>query len=284
MGIFESKESKVARLSAQLREANTTILSLREVILDNDNKNAASKLSHREEISYVKRQTAEEVAGIRLEAEQQVKDVLSDTGVEIADLNRKIEGFENDFESKLEKAVKDEKKSLTNTEKALKKDYETKTKRLEADFASKTKKLEADFAAKAKQQTKEHLEKLSKMDTKLENDKASYRKYVRQENNKNIESLEKRIVGLDAENKRISIENGKLIGENTSLKSLSNFNAGKTESMGTLANKLTEGLVKAMPTVNADFTTPEVVVQMPKSETPTQKGGNNGGGNNEQKK
>ncbi len=98
------------------------------------------------------------------------------------------------------------------------------------------------------------------MEKDLENDKVSYRKYLRSEMNSKIETLEKENKSLVIENisltkevKQDEREAGLLDGQN---KVLAGIVSSLTKNLDTLSTKLGEGLVKALPEITADFKTP----------------------------
>lgn len=107
--------------------------------------------------------------------------------------------------------------------------------------------LEKAHELKMSQMKKEHLEKMSNLDNKFENDKASYRKYLRTEHNKEIDGLraatdflKTRVIELEA------------IGEaNLEI-------AASAEGTVKALTSVVEGLTKALPTISASFTTPTI--------------------------
>lgn len=132
----------------------------------------------------------------------------------------------------------------------IKKELKIKGEKQDAEHATRMKKLESDYALK-----------IAKCDRDLETDKASYRKYLRQEMNSKIEHLEK-------DNDRLSKENARLIGENMGLTRTSALFEGQLEKLGDVV----DSIVDALPSVEVNMSTPEVTVNLPKAE---QKGGNN---------
>ena len=136
------------------------------------------------------------------------------------------------------------------------------------------KKLEADHAAK-----------IAKCERDLETDKISYRKYLKQEFNTKIESLEKANLKLSEEASVLRAENSALSGSNISLSvvndSLTDSVAELSKGMVALSTKIGEGLVKALPTVTADFNTPELPENHVHVEVP---GAKSQGNNNQDKK
>lgn len=126
--------------------------------------------------------------------------------------------------------------------------------KIAAGIDSEVRKLKAEGVAQEKRYTermakleKEYAEKIARCDAKLESDKASYRKYLRQEHNTKLENLEK-------ENRKLSGEIAELRGVNIALGNMNGTLTGQVES----TISLMEGLVKALPTVTAEFTTPEI--------------------------
>lgn len=239
MNLFKSK--KVIRLEDKVRDLEADKIYLQGRIDDNQNEINKQEVYHKETIG-------------RMENNHTLL---------MNDLQREYDLLESDFDSKLEKAIKDEKAFLVKAKKNLEKDYE-----------SKTKKLEKDYEAKFKQLNKEHVEKLAKMDAKLEADKASYRKYIRQENNKQIETFEKDIKSKDATIVDLRVQLAEANGKIAGLERTSGILQGQVSSTATALEKT----IDALPTVTAEITTPEVVVQMPKQEGSANKGGSQGGG------
>lgn len=134
-------------------------------------------------------------------------------------------------------------------------DAENKAEKKEQDF-------EKAFNKRVIELEREHAVKIGKCDKDLELDKISYRKFFREDRNEKMATLE-------SENKKLSLENATLKGENKSLEGWNNFCTGKQEQV-----LETVGLIiKALPVVSANITTPEVVVQMPKQEQAKQNGG-----------
>ena len=132
-----------------------------------------------------------------------------------------------------------------------KKDYKIKTDNLEREHSNKMKSLE-----------KEYVEKLARVDRKLEEDKSSFRKYLKTEFNSKVENLEK-------ENAKLVKDNGELLGKVGGLNRAIDLFQGSINPAISLAEKV----IAALPTVSATITTPEVNVQVPGAQG--QKGGNN---------
>ena len=174
-----------------------------------------------------------------------LEEVNSEHKIEVAGLESKVCELEESVDIKVEKEVSTQKKDLKKKEEVLEKTFTDKTKKLETEYT----------------------EKLSRLDRKLEEDKSSYRKYLKGEFNSRIDTLEK-------DNKRLIETNTKLVAENSSLNRTSGIFEGQVKSLTESLNKI----VEALPTVSANITTPEVVVQLPKQEVAK------GGGNNQEKK
>ncbi len=105
---------------------------------------------------------------------------------------------------------------------------------------------EREHVNRLKALEKEYVEKLARVDRKLEEDKSSYRKYLKQEFNTKIEGLEKTV-------ERLQIANATLQGANTELEKANGILEGNFENISdNLAN-----VIKALPTVSATVTTPE---------------------------
>lgn len=85
----------------------------------------------------------------------------------------------------------------------------------------------------------------SKADKKLEDDKASYRKYLKTELNTKIDGLEKEVKKLAAES---ATATGQLAGANATIEILK----GQLGTMSTITDKI----LNALPEVSANITTP----------------------------
>lgn len=114
-------------------------------------------------------------------------------------------------------------------------------------ITKKTRELEKEHDIKMARLEKEHAEKIAKCDRSLESDKAEYRKYLRAENNKIIDTLTN-------ENTRLVKDNANLRGENLGLHGSVNCMEGQVKTMADTMNKF----VAVLPKITADFTTPNV--------------------------
>ena len=221
--MFWNKQRQIERLensvdslkddAIRLRQDN---MGLRTVRVDCDIEMEALKQYHRLAI-----------ADLVATHNREIFDLTAAQEVVMTKLEKKVEVLERDFNFELRKAVSKDKESLRK-----------QANEQDRKFADKVKKLEAEYAAK-----------MAKLDTKLESDKASYRKYVRQENNTKLDTLEK-------ENKRLVVENATLTGKNQALEVSQKFFSGKQEAGGEIITQL----IKALPTVSAEITTPEINV------------------------
>lgn len=194
---------------------------------------------------------------------QEIDRVVANKQVEINGLENKIYKLEQQFKTDLEKAVAQEKKSLKIQADKQEKEHDVRMKRLESDYGAK----------------------IAKCDRDLESDKASYRKYLRTEHNNKLESLEKENTRLTSENVSLATEVSNLKAANAIMES-SNENLvvltdNLSETLSEITNKLADGMAKSMPTVNANFSTPDNQIIVPGS-TPVKT--ENKGGNPEQKK
>ncbi len=153
--------------------------------------------------------------------------------------HRKYLDLNNKFNDKVDRAI-------SQTKKSLEKEFESKEKNRANEHKNLISKTE-----------REHAEKIAKCDRALEQDKSNYRKYLRTENNKQVDHL-------TTDNARLVKENAALTGENKALV-VSNTTLTKQASealalVGTqLKNSfdLAQSAVCAMPDISADFTTPE---------------------------
>lgn len=164
---------------------------------------------------------------------------------EINKLENEIFKLKEQFKSDLEKAITQEKKSLR-----------IQADRDEKEHTARMKKLESEYAAK-----------IAKCDRDLENDKASYRKYLRTEHNNKLESLEKENAKLTSENISLATEVSNLKASKAIMESqndsLIDLTDGLLETVSEITNKLAEGMSKSMPTVNANFSTPDNQIVVP---------------------
>jgi chromosome segregation ATPase len=201
----------------------------------------------------------------------------TDHRVEIADLENSHQVEVNRLENDLEVSEKSVPIKVAKEVAQEKRDLKVKTEKQDREHADRMKKLEAEHAAK-----------IAKCDRDLETDKASYRKYLRSEVNSKMETLEKDNKRLFEENVKLSSTvkelenvNGRLEAE---VESLTESVGSLADNLGTLSTKIAEGLVKAVPTITADFETPVLPENHVHIEAPgAAKGGNQGGGNKEQK-
>lgn len=193
-------------------------------------------------------------------------------GMALDEVEADLEKLEESFDARVEKEVSTQKKDLKNKEKEITKRSETQDR----TYNEKMRKLE-----------NEHIARKIKNDKELESDKVSYRKYLRGECGSKVENLEKENKRLVAENAKFSADHtaaekniGRLESQN---KSLTGIVEELSKNVGNLSGKIVDGLVKSMPTISAEFTTPEtpdVNVNLPS--TPAAGGNKQGGG--EQKK
>jgi chromosome segregation ATPase len=146
--------------------------------------------------------------------------------IEVEKLNNHILG--------MEKTMKDEVAKNTASDK---KDLKAKSESQEREHSNKMKSLE-----------KEYLEKLQRIDRKLEEDKTSYRKYLKSEFNSKVETLEK-------DNKNLLKENGELKGKVDGLNKAIDLFQGSINPVVSLAEKI----VAALPVVSAEITTPKTI-------------------------
>lgn len=223
MSIFETKEEKIKRLEQELDKAEREVAS-----------SESSYLYMKEELA----NAAVEMEKQRIRHIEEIHQARHGQDVLIADLKREIEVLEENYTQDVEDGLVDGNKKLA-----------AKEDQLDKAHADRTKKLEAEYAAK-----------LAKVDRDLEADKASYRKYMRTELNKEVDTLR-------AENLKLIKENATLTGENNIFKNSQSFFTGRVESMNDFANKL----VGALPTVSAEITTPVVTVTGGTTATNSQK-------------
>lgn len=139
----------------------------------------------------------------------------------------------NKFDEKVDRAI-------TAVEKPLRKEYESKVTSQDKLHQERMTRLEKD-----------HAEKIAKCDRNLEEDKKSYRKYLREEFNKQIDTLTE-------ENKNLIRDNMELCAD---LEAETNVNSVLTGTIEA-TNKTMEALVKALPTIDAKFTTPNAPTAM----------------------
>lgn len=195
---------------------------------------------------------------------------------EINRLTDQIADFDASFERKVEAAVAEKKKELKKL-----------TETQERDFKDRVKKLDKEYEDREKKLNKEFTDRMNSNDRKLEQDKISYRKYLRQEHNTRLTELEKENKNLSKEN--MSLNSEVKAQENTigilqgQVKVLSGNTETFAKSLDSLSSKLGDGLVKAMPNISADFSTPKNPETHVHIEQPTGKGGGNQGGNKEGK-
>lgn len=182
----------------------------------------------------------------------------------------RIEGSNRRALEEVQNGYKDEIIDLKREISVLKDNFDIDVDNAKTDVLNKADKVEREnertFNKKIVQLEKEYADKIAKCDRALENDKASYKKYLRSEFNGRLDKAEEKA-------QKLEVENGKLLGENKSLIAWNEFCSGKQESQLELI-----GLVlKALPTVSANITTPEVIVNtgMPAAKS---------NGSNEQKK
>jgi transketolase len=252
--MFWNKQRQIERLEGQVEEYKDNIVGLKRELSGLRNleanceiEKAAMAMSHRYAIAENEASHSREIFNLNLSQETMMTKLIADHETGTTRLQKKVEVLERDFNFELRKAISKDKESIRKQSIDQDRKYADKVKKLEAEYASK----------------------MSKLDTKLEQDKASYRKYLRQENNTKIDTLEK-------ENKRLVVENAILKGQNEVLNGSQKFFAGKQESGGEIISQL----IKALPTVSAEITTPEINVVG----TPTSAPKQNVGGSDTQKK
>ena len=151
--------------------------------------------------------------------------LLANHSLAIEEKENQIIKLTNNFKTNLEREVASEKKNLR-----------IQSEKQDREHTDRMKKLEAEYAAK-----------IAKCDRDLESDKASYRKYLREEKNTTFANLEK-------ENKTLLEEVSGLRSVNTALEGINGVLEGQVKS----TTELMKGLVSALPSINAEFTTPEI--------------------------
>lgn len=174
---------------------------------------------------------------------------FQDHELKISHLQDEIEKIKFNFDVDVENAIVEKENQLIDRESAL-----------EAKYRAKEVALEATFAKKEATRNREHIEKLARMDKKLEEDKASYRKWLRQEHNKLVDTL-------TSENTRLVKDNSKLEGRVHELSSYVEVGMNQTESL----SQMVSAMMGTLPKISANFSTPTVEVVMP------QLGSGNGG-------
>lgn len=258
----------------RLRESNVSLArenaSLEDAALDTATRITRIKTSNRDTINEINLRNEMQVSELKMGYQTQIQDLESGHEISINELENDIEKFEESFTARVDKEVSSVKKDFQNKEK----DLDRKGDANEKAHTERMKRLEADYAAK-----------IAKCDRELEADKVSYRKYIKSEFNTRVETLEKDNKRLLSENISLSTSNANLKASNSvsenQIKSLTELNASLVENIGTLSSKIVDGLVKGMPTVSAEITTPEVNVHVPAAATSAQAKQNVGG---EQKK
>lgn len=170
-------------------------------------------------VQKIKTYYKEELNGVEAEFKRQ-----------ISELNRTIKTYEHDFDVLLNNATVDAENKLAD-----------KFDKQDREYTSRLKKLESEYA-----------EKIAKCDKKLEEDKISYRKYLRQENNTKIDKLEKANFYLIKDAADLRGSNNGLIVSNGALQ-------GQLASMATIMEKI----ISSLPTVTAEITTPDITVAVP---------------------
>lgn len=89
----------------------------------------------------------------------------------------------------------------------------------------------------------------AQMERELESDKASYRKMLKNEYQDKSANIEK-------ENKSLRQDKADLSGENSGLRESNKVLVGQLTQVNKFAEKLSEAIVKSMPEVTANITTP----------------------------
>lgn len=164
----------------------------------------------------------------------------SEHTLEVAELENTIKDMKQTQKDEIARGIAQEKRDLKSTKETQEREHKALVKKLEA----------------------EHLEKISRVDRKLEEDKTSFRKYLKTEFNTRLEKLEK-------ENQKLSDENAEVRGINVGLESVNGHLSGQAESTLEVLSQF----VKALPSVSATITTPESHVHVEPAR------GGNGGGN-----
>lgn len=195
----------------------------------------------------------------------EMRDMETEHIVKLANVRREVRVELNEVQAELKELKENNATVLENHKIDLDNQYVDKTNKLEKEHAERMRKLEKDFANKEANLEAKYLEKMTKCDKKLEDDKASFRRYMKTEHNKYVELLE-------TDNKNLLKENLTLRAERDAAIASHKIIEGTLSSVAGSFDKL----IGALPAVSAEITTPEVVVQMPKQEVPA-KGGNNGG-------
>lgn len=232
---------KISELRASLKEANENLTQARE---------------YRDEMEII------------------LKRERTDHKVELADQHNCHQVAMNRIQNELEVSEKSVPLRVAKEVAQEKKDLRIAKEKQDREHADRMKKLEAEHAAK-----------IAKCERDLETDKISYRKYLKQEFNTKIESLEKANLKLSEEASVLRAENSALSGSNISLNiindSLTDSVSELSKGMVALSAKIGDGLVKALPTVTADFNTPELPENHVHVEVP---GAKSQGNNNQDKK
>lgn len=258
----------------RLRESNVSLAkenaSLEDAALDTATRITRIKTDNRETINEITLRNEVEVSELKRGHQITVQDLESGHEISINELENDVEKLEESFTSRVDKEVSSVKKDFRNKEK----DLDRKGDANEKTHTERMKRLEADYAVK-----------IAKCDKELEADKVSYRKYIKSEFNTKVETLEKENARLVKDNITLGVKSegqtftiGRLEGQ---VKTLTSIAEGLSTNVGALSETLAEGLLKGMPTVSANITTPEVNVNLPA--TPAQGGGNKQSGG-EQKK
>ena len=234
---------KISQLKADLKLANENLTQARE-----DRDKAELKLLR-----------------VRTDHTVDMDDLITGNQITNSRLINENEVLEKSIPLKVAKEVAQEKKDLR-----------IRSEKHDREHVDRMKKLEAEHAAK-----------IAKADRDLETDKVSYRKYLKQEFNTRIETLEKANLKLSEEASTLRAENSSLVGSNESLEvvneSLTDSVSELSKGMVALSGKIADGLVKAVPTITADFETPVLPENHVHVEVPGAAKGGQGGGNQDKK-
>lgn len=212
MGLFTNKKERIAELEEEVGGLKARLERSEEDRLAAEKASSANRIRMMEQVT----EHEERIAGIRHSHKN-----------ELAGVQRELDVRDQNYEVDVEDGIVTAQNKLEAKSKAQDKEHLTRMTRLEKDYA----------------------EKIAKCDRNLETDKVSYRKYIRTENNKTIDSL-------TAENKKLVEEVALLTGENNGLTATVGIVQGQLDSMQTCF----ESIIGAMPSISAEFRTPDVNV------------------------
>jgi len=167
---------------------------------------------------------------IELDHREEIKSIEGNFSYDVLVLENKIQGLTDSLALSIKREVA-----------STKKEYEVKTEKLEKEHKDAMKTAKGDLA-----------KNIESSDKKLEEDKTSYRKYLKKEHNTENDRL---VTG----NKKLFADNAKLDGENKGLISRATEAETQVKTLTTLVSKF----VEALPKVSAEITTPVVNVQVP---------------------